>query len=53
VVPTKAADLITTNTRLEVEIRNIHLLETKRAFSIVSFIVAPIRVLDTSQNVGL
>jgi hypothetical protein len=66
--------LISANTRLEIQIRNIHFFKTKRAFSIIlemiamvslsqnmvallkvahGFIVAPVRVLDASQNVGL
>jgi hypothetical protein len=42
--------LITTNTRLEVEIRNIHLLETKRAFSIVLDMIARVSILANMET---
>jgi hypothetical protein len=52
-VPAEPTDLISTDARLEVEIGNVHLLETQRTFRVLSFIVAPVRVLDTGEDVGL
>lgn len=53
VVPAETADLVSTNTRFKIKVRDVHLLQTEGAFSVICIVVAPVRVLDTSQNVGL
>lgn len=52
VMPAKSTNLVAADARFEVEIRNVHFLETKWAFGVFRLVVTPIRVLNASQDMG-